>query len=71
MHEEAPHARSLRADLPSELDLLISGLLERQPEDRPPTASEVATRLWNIARREQQMAIDYTPVISQKTVDRQ
>ena len=70
MHEEAPHARSLRADLPSELDLLISGLLERQPEDRPPTASEVATRLWNIARREQQMAIDYTPVISQKTVDR-
>ena len=71
MHEEAPHARTLRADIPAELDLLISRLLERNPEDRPPTASEVATRLWNIARREQLIEADKNQVIAQKTVDRQ
>ncbi len=42
--------RSLRADLPVELEELVAALLEKAPEARPPSAESVRLRLHGIAR---------------------
>lgn len=43
--EDAPRARSLRADVPVALDQLLASMLERDPAGRPSDAAEVARRL--------------------------
>ena len=44
-HTPAPDPRELVSTLPGELAQLILAMLEKRREDRPPDATEVATRL--------------------------
>lgn len=45
VHEAAPRVKSLRIDVPEQLDDLIAKLLSRDPSDRPDSATWVATKL--------------------------
>lgn len=47
--EAAPAVRSVRADVPPELDELVLALLEKKPEDRPANANAVFERLAPLA----------------------
>jgi len=49
--EEVPRARTLRRDVPIELDDLVSRMLSKAPEDRPPDANAVESALREIAER--------------------
>jgi serine/threonine-protein kinase len=46
-----PPLRSLRADVPVELERLVSECVAKDPRDRPPSAEAVAWRLRELARR--------------------
>lgn len=48
-NDDAPELQQLRADIPDELNSLVSRLLSRQPEDRPESASAVAEQLQAFA----------------------
>src|SRR5207237_4294248 len=52
MHVEEKPAplRSLASDVPASLEALVLRLLEKRPEDRPPTAQRVADELDAIVR---------------------
>jgi eukaryotic-like serine/threonine-protein kinase len=43
--EGAPAVRTLRSDVPAELDLLVARLLENDPSDRPESAADLAGAL--------------------------
>jgi eukaryotic-like serine/threonine-protein kinase len=45
---EPPPPRTLRPELPAELDRLIGELLSKRPEDRPASAKEVEARLRSL-----------------------
>ena len=50
--DERPRpVRSLRPEVPSELEELVLGLLEKKPDDRPATAEAVFERLLPLAHR--------------------
>ena len=48
--ERAPRIRSLRADVPVDLDDLIAQMLEKTPADRPPSVRSVNTTLQWVRR---------------------
>jgi serine/threonine protein kinase len=45
LHVEPPTVRSLRPDVPDQLDALVTQLLAKSPHDRPDSATEVAAAL--------------------------
>jgi hypothetical protein len=45
VHERPVAVRSLRPDVPADLDRLVADLLAKRPEDRPATAGDVRDRL--------------------------
>jgi len=51
LHVAPPTLRSIRPDLPAELDALVGRLLAKAPEDRPQTAAEVSAALRDLAGR--------------------
>ena len=50
VEQEPVSVRTLRSEVPPELDAVVSGLLAKAPSDRPGTAAEVAEVLAGIAR---------------------
>ncbi|MCG8421928.1 MAG: protein kinase [Proteobacteria bacterium] len=48
LFEAVPRVRDQRADVPSELDELIAGLMNREPERRPASADEVISQMRRI-----------------------
>ncbi len=50
VHQEPPSVRALRPDVPRSLSMAISQLLEKEPENRPASAADLADELARIAR---------------------
>jgi eukaryotic-like serine/threonine-protein kinase len=50
--DEAPRLRSLRANLPADLDQLVAEMLAKEPRDRPSDGAAVVERLRSIELRE-------------------
>jgi serine/threonine protein kinase len=59
MKREPVAPSHLIADVPSRLDDLILSMLEKLPERRPDDAAQIGRRLGEIARRAQQVPVDY------------
>ncbi|MCA9119985.1 MAG: serine/threonine protein kinase [Planctomycetaceae bacterium] len=60
MNEEPPHATLLNPDVPSDLDLLVSDCLAKNPSRRPDSAADLLRRLEAIKIRD-----PWTPILAQ------
>jgi eukaryotic-like serine/threonine-protein kinase len=51
VHERPEPLRAIRSDVPADLDALVGQMLAKNPDERPPTAAQVRTRLGERADR--------------------
>jgi eukaryotic-like serine/threonine-protein kinase len=60
VHERVPAPSAVRPDVPRQIDALVLDATQRDPDDRPPTASELLEQLQAAARTLPQEPLDLT-----------
>lgn len=67
LSHQPPPVEKVRSGIPRDLSFLVSGLLEKEPRDRPQTAREVAGILAGMADRDSEAPTAVEPVLARRT----